>query len=173
MATPHRRVENSDVTDPSPGAPKSLSAALEAVGDRWTLLMVAALLERALRFGEIQSAVGEIATNVLASRLRELERRGLVVAHPYSERPLRVEYELTARGAELAGVLRMLATWGASLPGGPVEPVGSGAESDSDVGAAPGDLDRLAHAICGTPLEVRYFCPTCQQVAGDDDEVWA
>ncbi|MGH9169734.1 MAG: winged helix-turn-helix transcriptional regulator [Acidimicrobiales bacterium] len=137
-------------------ASKALSAALERVGDRWTLLLVEALLGGSLRFGELQQAVPAIATNVLTSRLRDLERQGLVVSLPYSRRPLRLEYDLTASGAELAGVLKILAAWG------------SGADRSGQA-----STPERTHAICGTPLEVRYWCPTCQQVAEGDEEVWA
>src|SRR5215210_5784017 len=90
-----------------------LAAALDSVGDRWTLLVVEALLAAPRRFGELQEELPGIAPNVLSSRLRSLEGEGLVLAQPYSERPPRYLYELTAPGRELAGVLRLLADWGA------------------------------------------------------------
>ncbi len=90
-----------------------LAAALAAVGDRWTLLVVEGLLAGAMRFNELQERTAGIAPNILSSRLRRLEQEGLVVAQPYSERPRRYVYELTASGRELAGALRLLADWGA------------------------------------------------------------
>src|SRR6266700_3228801 len=90
-----------------------LADALAAVGDRWTLLVVAALLDAPRRFGELQQEVDGIAPNVLAQRLRQLERNALVIARPYSERPPRFVYELSAAGRELAGALRLLSGWGA------------------------------------------------------------
>jgi len=148
----------------------ALSAALQRVGDRWTLLVVGALLDGALRYGELQDAVPGIATNVLSSRLKELERQGLIAVRPYSHRPLRLEYELTSVGAELAGVMKLLASWGANSLNDPGEWAPSPTVPD---GAAASDVTAPAHSLCGTPLEVRYWCPTCQQVAEDDDEVWA
>jgi DNA-binding HxlR family transcriptional regulator len=145
----------------------ALASALARVGDRWTLLVVEALMEGPQRFGEIQAAVAGIATNVLASRLRELDRQGLIVARPYSDRPLRLDYELSASGAELANVLRVLAAWGSSFSAEP-SPVGSGGTAKSSDRA-----EMPAHVACGTPLEVRYWCPICQQVVEDEDEVWA
>src|SRR5581483_11425693 len=99
-----------ETDDPARAA---LADALAAVGDRWTLLLVAALLEGPRRFGELQGEVAGIAPNVLTQRLRQLERKGLVVASLYSERPPRFVYELSSSGRELAGVLRLLADWGA------------------------------------------------------------
>lgn len=129
----------------------ALAAALERVGDRWLLLVIGALLEGPQRFGELQRSIPGVATNVLAGRLRDLERQGLVVAEPYSERPLRLEYRATARAVELSGALRLLAAWGS--------------ENESGV-------ESPAHSVCGTSLEVRYWCPTCHEVVDDDAEVW-
>jgi DNA-binding HxlR family transcriptional regulator len=94
----------------------ALDRALAALGDRWSLLLVAALLDGPRRFGELQAAVEGIAPNVLSARLRTLEEHGVLVAEPYSQRPLRYRYELTTRGEELAEPLRLLAAWGAGEP---------------------------------------------------------
>lgn len=125
----------------------ALAEALARVGDRWTLLVIAALLDGPRRFGELQEELPGIAPNVLTQRLRSLERDALVLARPYSERPPRFEYELTTSGQELAGVLRLLASWGAR---------GSGQESE------------IRHSACGTPLEAQWWCPTCEQPVTDD-----
>src|SRR3954467_2771449 len=92
--------------DPSP-----LEAALERVGDRWSLLIVEALLDGPRRFNELGTAVSGIAPNILTDRLRRLERAGVIVGQRYSEKPVRLAYSLTADGHELAGVLRLLAAW--------------------------------------------------------------
>lgn len=122
-----------------------LARALARVGDRWSLLVVDALLAGPRRFGELLEGIDGIATNVLAQRLRHLEAERLVVATPYQERPARYAYELTASGRALAGALRLLAEWGAATP----------AADGGAPGAAP------AHGACGTPLEVRWWCPAC------------
>ncbi len=124
----------------------ALAGALERVGDRWTLLVIAALLDGPRRFGELQDEVEGIAANVLTQRLRRLEHEGLLLARPYSERPPRFVYELTAAGAELADVLTLLAGWGAR--------------------AAPGEA-RPVHPLCATPLEVKWWCPTCREPVSD------
>jgi DNA-binding HxlR family transcriptional regulator len=137
---------------PTPGAegpaPSALDRALSQVGDRWSFLLVDALLDGPRRFGELQAAVAGIATNVLTQRLRSLESARVVVARPYSRRPPRVAYELTSVGRELAGALRLLAQWGA------------------DAHTAP----TAAHAACGTPLEARWWCPTCDRMVDDPGE---
>ena len=122
-----------------------LELALERVGDRWSLLIVEALLDGSRRFNELAEGVG-IAPNILTDRLRRLEREGVVVARPYSERPPRMEYQLTSAGHDLAGALRLLADWGSR-------------RSE--------DSDPLRHELCGTPLEARWYCPTCTVVIDD------
>jgi DNA-binding HxlR family transcriptional regulator len=123
-----------------------LEQALERVGDRWSLLVVDALLDGAGRFNELQQRVTGIAPNILTDRLRRLEREGVLLSRPYSERPPRVEYELTAAGRELAGALRLLADWG-------------GRRSDN--------AEPMRHGLCGTPLEARWYCPTCTVIVDD------
>jgi DNA-binding HxlR family transcriptional regulator len=151
---------------PSPPAPRprpaptGLESALTQVGDRWSLLVVDALLDGPRRFGQLQEAVSGIATNVLTQRLRHLEEARVVVARPYSHRPPRSAYELSAAGRELAGALRMLAQWGADTRG-----------PTSTADAAP-----LAHAVCGTPLQARWWCPTCDLPVDEPDDgplIWA
>ena len=88
-----------------------LAEALARVGDRWTLLVVEALLGGPRRFNDLLSQIPGIAANILSERLKRLERERLLVARPYSRRPPRSEYELTAEGKELAGALRLLAHW--------------------------------------------------------------
>jgi DNA-binding HxlR family transcriptional regulator len=62
-----------------------------------------------------------IAANILSERFKRLGREGLLMARPYSERPPRAAYQLTAEGTELAGALRLLAYWGAKH----ADPIGS------------------------------------------------
>jgi len=127
-----------------------LAAALERVGDRWSLLLVEALLPGPRRFNELLEAVSGIAPNILTDRLRRLESERIVSATPYSERPPRFAYALTDEGAELAGALRLLADWGSRVSR---------------------ESEPLRHAACGTPVEARWYCPTCDRpVEGQEAE---
>ena len=124
-------------------ASSPLAEALTRVGDRWTLLVVEALLDGPGRFNDLLGQIPGIAANILSERLKRLEREALLVARPYSERPPRAAYELTAEGKALAGALRLLAQWGARH-------------------ADPAEAPR--HPACGTPVEVRWYCPTCDRL---------
>jgi DNA-binding HxlR family transcriptional regulator len=125
-----------------------LADAVARVGDRWSLLIVQELLAGARRFNDLEESIGGLAPNILSQRLKHLEREGVLLARPYSERPVRFEYELTAAGRELAGALRLLAHWG----------------------ARGGDDEAPRHAVCGTPLETRWYCPTCGMTVEDPED---
>jgi DNA-binding HxlR family transcriptional regulator len=147
---PHGSPEMGDSADLGSGGvtPDSLAWAAERVGDRWTLLIVNALLGGPLRFGELAEALPGIATNVLSQRLKRLEADGLLVSTAYSARPPRFSYELTQAGRELGGVLALLTQWGATAGGG----------------------EGVRHSACGTPLEARWWCPTCDRSVDDPDD---
>jgi DNA-binding HxlR family transcriptional regulator len=131
-----------------PTGAEGLDEAVRRVGDRWTLLLVDALLPGPRRFGELLEALDGLAPNILSKRLKSLEADGLVTATPYSRRPYRLSYALTASGAELAGALRLLSQWGAAHGG-----TGAG----------------VHHRTCGTTLEARWWCPTCARTVDDDE----
>ena len=113
-----------------------LAAALERVGDSWSFLLVETLLDGSRRFNELIEQMPGLAPNILTDRLRRLERDGILRATPYSKRPPRMEYALTADGKTLL--------------------------------VAHGH-DPIRHASCGTPLEARWYCPTCAIAVSDHD----
>src|SRR5713226_5973351 len=82
-----------------------LASALERIGERWALLLIDALLEGPKRFSDLEESVPGIAPNILSQRLKHLEREAIVLARPYQDRPVRLQYELSAAGRELAGAL--------------------------------------------------------------------
>jgi len=126
----------------------ALERALVRVGDRWSLLVVEALLAGPRRFGELSAAVPGIAPNILTARLRRLTEDRLVVATPYSQRPQRLQYEVTDDGRELGAALAVLASWAARIEDRPAARV---------------------HDACGTPVELRPYCPTCHRLLDDGD----
>src|SRR6201995_4427853 len=88
-----------------------LAEALARVGDRWTLLVVEALLGGPQRFNDLLGQIPGIAADILSERLKRLARGGRLIARPYSARRPRDPYQLTAEGTDLAGALRLLARW--------------------------------------------------------------
>ena len=136
------------MAEPEDGS-SPLAEALARVGDRWTLLVVEALLDGPRRFNDLLGQIPGLAANILSERLKRLERDGLLVARAYSQRPPRATYQLTAEGTSLAGALRLLAAWGAG---------------HADPAQAP------VHPACGTPVEARWYCPTCDCLVDDEPQ---
>src|ERR671934_3026448 len=94
----------------------SLAKTLDVVGDRWTLLIVRELLLRgASRYTDLRNGLPGIATNLLAERLRELERAGIVAREKAPPPIATTLFRLTPRGEQLRPVLEGLTRWGIPL----------------------------------------------------------
>jgi DNA-binding HxlR family transcriptional regulator len=91
-----------------------VSAALEVVGDRWSLLIVRDMMVRGYHtFREFQRAGEGIATNILADRLRKLEAGGVLMREETGEDGRSSNYRLTEKGISLAPVLLEVLIWAA------------------------------------------------------------
>ena len=125
-----------------------LEVALNRIGDRWTLLIIHALMAGSRRFNELMADVEGIAPNILTKRLRQLEIDALVAITPYSHKPVRFSYTLSQPGLELAAALESLSAWGAKQVGD--------------------TLPGTRHLACGTTVEQRPWCPTCATLVDAD-----
>ena len=134
----------------------ALVAAVERIGDRWSLLTIDALATGPQRFGELSGRLGGIAPNVLTKRLRQLEADGIVTSAAYSQRPVRLAYELTDSGRDLATAIDLLAGWGAR-------------HHSRRGGASAEDSRDPIHPLCGSTLEIRLWCPTCGDLIAEAD----
>ena len=91
-----------------------MSVALEVLGDRWSLLIVRDLMIRGFRsFKEFEGSGEGISTNILADRLRKLEKAGIIDSESEKSDGRKVNYRLTAKGIDLAPALLDLLIWGA------------------------------------------------------------
>jgi DNA-binding HxlR family transcriptional regulator len=91
----------------------SIAKALDAVGDRWTLLIVRELLIRGgCRYTDLLNGLPGIATNLLTDRLRDLEEAGIVTRETAPPPVATTLYRLTDSGRDLADVVRALGRWG-------------------------------------------------------------
>ncbi|MEM9711511.1 MAG: helix-turn-helix domain-containing protein [Actinomycetota bacterium] len=120
----------------------SIGRTLDVVGDRWTILILRDVFRGLHRFGELVDSLG-IARNLLSERLARLVEHDVLVKVPYCERPLRHEYRLTPKGADLSRALIALIRWGDRW------------ERD---GEAP---TVLVHDECGVELDLELRCPSC------------
>jgi DNA-binding HxlR family transcriptional regulator len=120
----------------------SLAAALEVIGERWSLLIVRDVFLGLRRFDQIQADLG-VARNVLHARLTRLLEQGVLERRLYQERPPRYEYRLTEKGLDLWPTIVSLMQWGNrhAAPDGP--PV------------------LLEHRGCGGAVDEHRICAAC------------
>ena len=84
---------------------------LDRVADKWSLLVIALLERRRLRFSELRRQIDGVSQRMLTVTLRQLERDGLVKRTVHPVVPPRVDYELTPLGATLHDTIRSLVIW--------------------------------------------------------------
>jgi DNA-binding HxlR family transcriptional regulator len=101
----------------------SLPAALEAMGERWSFLILRGAFNGLHHFEEFQAALG-IARNILANRLGRLVQHGILARRPLPDDRRKIEYQLTEKGAELLPTMLALRQWGEKWESGtPSTPV--------------------------------------------------
>lgn len=121
----------------------SVARALEAVGERWTLLIVRDALQGTTRFDDFLAGLG-VARNVLAVRLNGLVENGILERVRYQERPERFEYLITPKGRALAPVIVSLMQWGDTYLAGTDRPPRT-----------------MEHTGCGGHVRSRMVCDAC------------
>ena len=89
----------------------SVAGALEAIGDRWAVLLLRDLALGLSKYDELQASTG-MPNTTLSTRLKHLESTGLVERRPYQDNPPRHDYRLTDKGADLWKVVTALREWG-------------------------------------------------------------
>ena len=123
-----------------------IAHALDVVGERWSLLIIRELVEHdQLRYSDLHANLPGCGTNILAARLKELERHGVVRRRRLPPPAASTVYELTEYGQELRPVLHMLAHWGARSLGPP----------DADTPLEPGWLAGALEMIFFEPRPTR------------------
>jgi len=123
----------------------SLACALDAVGERWSLLIVRELSLGPLRFSELARSVGGAPSDVLTKRLRELEQHGIVVRRELAPPAGGTAYELTALGRGLERSMFELARWGMELQ-----------TVDDVVGLLPSSLPNALRVILRPPPSASF-----------------
>lgn len=90
----------------------AIGDALYAIGGKWKLRIIIALMHDKRRFNELQRTIEGISSKVLASELKELELNGFVKRRVYTQTPIVIEYELTEYALTVRPVLKVLGEWG-------------------------------------------------------------
>lgn len=88
-----------------------ISLAMEAFGDKWTLLLIRDMLGGKCRYKDFQDSPEKIPTNILASRLKRLENMGFVDRLLYQDKPKRYQYILKQRGKDIIPILQEITRW--------------------------------------------------------------
>lgn len=122
----------------------SIARTLDVVGDWWTLLVLRDVFRGMHRFDELQTSL-DIATNVLALRLKRLTAAGILERSAYQTHPPRYEYALTEKGRDLYPVLIALLQWGDRHARGAGDP----------------GPRVVVHDTCGQETQPRFTCPHC------------
>lgn len=120
--------------------PCSIAAALDVLGERWSLLALREIGYGVHRFARIAGYTGA-SRDILADRLRKLETTGVIERRQYSEHPPRHEYHLTDAGRELFPVMLALRQWG-------------------DRWAVDAPVISHRHT-CGQPVQIDLACHHC------------
>jgi DNA-binding HxlR family transcriptional regulator len=123
----------------------SLACALDAIGERWSLLIVRELSLGPLRFSELARSVGGPPTDVLTKRLRDLERDGVVGRRELAAPVAATVYELTDLGRGLERPMIELARWGMALQ-----------SAEDVVGLAPSSLPNALRTVLHPPPEASF-----------------
>jgi DNA-binding HxlR family transcriptional regulator len=84
---------------------------VELLGRRWTGAIVRALADGSIRFGDLTAAIPGLSDRMLSERLKELEAEGVVTRTVLPEHPVRIEYRLTEKGADLGAVMDEIGHW--------------------------------------------------------------
>lgn len=101
--------------DPDHKLCSSFLAAMGVLAKPWNGLLITVLVDGPLRFGEISASMPSIGDRMLASRLKELEDRGVLVRRVDPGPPVRVSYELTEAGRGFGKVVEAISAWGRTL----------------------------------------------------------
>lgn len=91
----------------------SIEKALEVLGGKWTFLILRELFKGTRRFGEIRRSLQGVSPKTLSERLKELEKKDIIIRKAYSTIPPSVEYSLTEKGKSLKPIIRDMKLWGA------------------------------------------------------------
>jgi DNA-binding HxlR family transcriptional regulator len=133
----------------------SIARTVDVIGQRWTPLIVRDLFAGMTKFEDIRRDLG-IASNILAVRLEELGRHGVVERRQYHSTPARYEYVLTDKGRDLYPVVATLVAFG-----------------DKWLSAPDGPPALMVHADCGQVTMAKTVCAECGGELNADNAIYA
>jgi len=158
-----------------------VTTAVELIGERWALLIVRDLLVGPRRYTDLKQGLPRIPTNILSTRLKELQEGGVVRRVPL--RNCGLVYELTEYGRELEPIVLALGRWGFSAMGDPAPEEAVTADSltmalrtafqtDAAASLPPADYElhvgdvALRVQVSGAELRIAQLAPPAPPVGG-------
>lgn len=88
-----------------------IACTLDILGDRWTMIVIRDLFRGAARYNDFLACKEKITSNILADRLKHLEKENLIKKRPYQNNPVRYEYTLTEKGRDLVPLMTAMIEW--------------------------------------------------------------
>ena len=113
---PHTTKQSGPACEKLEKKPGCIQAALAILGDKWSPMLVARLVDAPCTFVELEALLPGISPRTLSARLEFLSSEGIIESEAYCQHPLRYRYALTKKGAELQQVLFQMAAWGEKYP---------------------------------------------------------
>ncbi len=129
--------------------PCNVAQTLNLIGDKWTLLILYAVMHGNSTYKELQQALPGIASNLLSERLKTLEEDGFIRSQLYQEHPPRYQYRLTSAGEDLHMVFHSIMLWG-----------------EKHLSTC---YKRLIHTSCGHPVQMKYYCEECGREVSEQE----
>lgn len=87
-------------------------SSVDVIGKKWVGLIIRVLLDGPKRFKDVKEQIPQLSDKMLTDRMKELEQLDVIVRNVYPETPVRIEYELTAKGRDLEPVIQAIQAWG-------------------------------------------------------------
>lgn len=128
----------------------NIAQTLNLIGDKWSLLILHEILLGHGTYKEIQEKLEGIPTNLLATRLKELEQNKLIQVEQYSEHPPRYRYLVTESGEDLKDIFYSIILWG-----------------EKHLGTKC--YKKLAHKKCKQTIQLQYYCPNCKEKVSEEE----
>lgn len=108
----HAAKKSLDLSEPTKTTKCPMTAALNAIGGKWSLICLYWLDSGTRRFNELQRLMPDISHKVLAATLRSLEQEGLISRTVFPEVPARVEYSISGHGESVRSIIEAVRVWG-------------------------------------------------------------
>lgn len=100
-----------------------VACSLDIIGDKWTMIIIRDLFLGSHKYADFLKSPEKITTNILATRLKKLEKENLIFKKSYQNNPIRYEYFLTKKGEDLKPLMMAMVEWGCKYENGVIKKI--------------------------------------------------